>query len=1534
MNTNNRLQFRYHDQVFDTREEAVEYIKSQIRFTEEGLASEDPSYGFSLLAEPTVLLYKKEEDETDPHLILVIGSQTNDGTQYSDNRFCIIDIDKTEQEIADLAEELEKAIKSLTLIALSSDTLNFYADKTDEGTYVSGDVKVAETHMFDDSRKNNNMMITPEGLFIYVNLEYDEEKEEFTFFVSNYDGTLSETTIKLPNNYVVEGYYSKRDESIHLVMKEGGEVVIDCEKLIAEWSVEGDASKTPVVLTREELDYDGTDEHHHIEPWQDVLRADIRIKDEEKILLPDGTYKYVKDENSTNILNRTSDARYLYVDGKASNIIYYKNGEKSTVKAALDELQNVKLSTDNDNIIINKPDGFFASTKLSYISKQNKLVFKASGQEDTVIQLNGFKLFENIYYDPTQEALVITYIDGNDKVQIVTIPIGEMIRDWEWEPQNEGHNVKIVKKRNVAGNDKVSADAKIYNDSDNILVDKNHELFVKGTADNIKYGNTTVKGALDALKDKDEELDDKIDAEITRAIAAEEALDVKIDQEIVDRTADVDEEQARAEEAEQVLDNKIGTGFTDDPHENVTYKFEQLYNKLDSEIERSTEKDTELETALNAEIARSTEKDTEHDEKIEAIETTIGSGFSTDAHETVTYKFEQLQNQVNDVADNLQNEIDRSIAKDNEHDGKIQSIEDEIGDGFGPRNTVRDEIDNLQSEIESISADSASSIKDIINIDESINVDKTDPVRPVISVNLSEEVEHGKENVIKLNADGLYAGVDLSYIEEANKLIFSTTNGSKEIELKSMSSIISIEYNPSKEAIVITYMTNGHEIKTVEIPVGDLIDEWRVEDGHPHAVALEKVRVSGGTAGQDVLKASVVITDDHDDNILVMDDGALYVPGGQIEQNKQDIADLKARMTAAEGDIDNLEDGLASEIARSTSADATLDEKINQEIFDRIADVNAEETRAKAAESALSESLQNEITRATSEEQRIEAKIDSEITRSTAKDQELANAISTETNRATSAETALQTAISNEVTRATNAESTLNTAITNEISRATAKDSALEAKDNEIIAALQQEITNRQEGDAELAEAIRDSKLTFEDTDSIDFNNPYNENNTVKANVKLQDGDNIIKLGSGLYASVNLSYDPARNTIKLVTSNGEQEAIQLNTVGSLIDGIEYDSVNRALVIKYHDAAGNPLSTSFPVNELFNDWIIQNPSEKSALELTKVINTGDTEDVLSGRVLITDDHDGDGKPDQGSDNIIEIRNNGLYVDGSAMSAASATAECVKNELKSVEKAVIGHIIAEECGSGYTYEPNQFGTYINSATSFYNADYILDLNLTRVENYVDEVSAKTDCVDSKANAIYKLLYGENQTMSQCGEDEEYRPYPTACILSAATSFSEADQLLNDQICHILTMWVSGITCTNESTWIEDGLNRKLQVDTRLSHGNLATMADEDLYINNLNGDYIDPTGTEFTDTNALRIICLDESITPAIETKQNGLYLSSDWDCGLYYDEETPADQEAKNNAQAAGYNTNYSTDLASSARNYNYMNNVRQHDPLG
>ena len=1750
------------DGIFNSREDAVNYvIEKQV--------VDRPT----VVGEPMVLRYDSGSATKGPHVILAIGS-LGVGTPTPANRTFFIDIQKTEEEIAELDEKLEAAIKSLTLIPLESETLKLQSEKTDDGTILSGDVKIADYRIV-SGRVNENIIQTEgdKGLYAFVDMDYDPETFVITF---NVNGVTKEFQLPV-DQHVVKGWYDPREESIFLKLADDSQVKVLVTKLIEEWTVLPDGQTindydvsgttvnfTPIVFAKTHVGSKAT-EHEGIYEWQDVLEADIRVAD------------HITD----NILHKDRTGRYLYVKGTADNILY-KDGQ--TVKDALDNV-DCKVSTSTGNLIYKRPDGIFAAAMLDYDAATNKIKYKYSdgnaGEiKEVEFQLNSVKVLEDITYDPINETIVIRYIDAQGEYQKVVIPVKDIIE--EWDVNNEAHNIFLNKYRSEGqGKDILTADVKIHEGDNNILEDKNHELYVNGVSKNIKYdvtGDTTVKNVLDNLS------------------AKTEVLDVKIDQEIADRIADVDR-----------------------------------------------------------------------------IDTTIGSGFSTDAHETVTYKFEQLTDKVNEEAEKLQAEIDRSTAKDTEHDGRLDAIDAEIGDGFGPRNTVRDEIDNLQNEIDELSGETLSRLTDVINEDHSINIETRNdgngkPTVKVIDVNLSEEVEDNKPNIIKLNTDGLYAGVDLIYEfnEEVgtNQLIFKTTNGTKVYDLKTNSVVDKIYYDANREAIIIEYTVNGHRMPDVVIPVGDLINEWRVWDGHEGAVQLEKIRIASGATDKDVLKAEVVITSAHTDNILVNDDGALYVSRGPITDLESRMDSAEERLDQAESDIDALENGLSEEIRRATYAEEALDRKIDAEteraiaredyiieelnreisrstakdtelsnllneeidrsttkdreltdtlnneivratsaetalgtkidveaaraqgeeqrietkldneisrsvtrdeqlslsahtisnnLSDEIAraidaenqlsnSLTAEVTRAEAAETALDTKIDNETTRAQGEEQRIETKLDNEISRSTAKDselqsqinnvesnlsneidraknaesalttnllseieraklaeKELGNALSGETIRATSQETyllhliedeaekrisgdsinsaainteetrareseaRLDTAIASEVTRAQAAESeirdaitaetlraqnadnelyqrisdeivaranghtTLSAAISTEISRATVAEGVMAqnladeitrstTEDERLANLISTETATRQAADDELEEAIRKATLTFDDTTSIDFNIPSQENNIVKANVKLQEGDNIIKVGEGLYATVNLSYDAARNTIKLVTSNGEQEAIQLNTVGSLIDGMEYDATNRALVIKYHDAAGNPLQTSFPVNQLFNDWVVDNPSEKSAVKLVKTTPAEpDDADTLSGFVLITDDRDGDGKPDEGSDNLIEIRNNGLYVCGSAMTDAHAIAECVKNEIKVLEKAVIGHAISEECGSGFTYEPNIMATYINSATSFNSADNILDNSIKNLSSYtenvedkVDIVSASTECakkelktvednilgmplthecgegdsyranegtnyisagtsfnstdiildreikktndnidivnqridivsgdvtcVSGSTNALYKLLYGANTSLPECGEGAEYMPYQ-GCVISSARSFMEADEMLNDQLCQILTMWASGETPTTKSDWVEDGLNRKLQVDAKLSHGSHNGMTDDELTIYDNEGSYIDPTGTEFTDTNALRIVHVLESpdgFPLPVSAPYNGIYLSNVWDCGLYYSETVDAAAIAA--AEAAGYiTTNYRTDENSSASNYNYMNNVRQSD---
>ena len=1019
MNTINRLQLRHHTPIFETREDAIEYIYSQIRFADEGLAFEDKSYGFSLLGEPTVLRYKNvtEADptgENDPHLIFAIGSATNEGTQYNDNRFCIIDIDKTEKEIEDLWEELEKAIKSLSIFTKDTNTLKLYSEKTEDGTVISGDVVVATSHIFDDARKPNIILSTDDGLFTYVNMEYDKDNDLLTFTVN---GETKEWFIN--NNYLVGGWYCKKDESLHLKSKDDSEIVISLEKLIDEWGVEGNSSNTPIVLTREKVKYGDDALHNHVEPWQDVLKADVRLADR----------RY-------NILKKTSDGRYLYVDGLANNITFFKNGEEMSVQEALANATK-GVSNDSTNIIYEKADGYYATAALKYFNKENKLVFTTSnvtgGTTTEEIKLNSVEAFKKIVYDPVTETLIIMYVDGNGDIQECDVPIGEMMQDWEWDIVNDGHNVKLHKQRVIGGNDKVSADAAIYDDPDNILVDKNHELFVKGTADNIRYGRDgNVSDELDKLNANDADINTRLNE--------------------------------------------------------TSGKVDTLRAEFDAEVERATGEEQRIESKLDTEITRSKEKDTEHDNKISTIEQTIGDGFSIDGHETVTYKFNELSAKTNTISAktdtidaNLSLLSARTEAEIVRAKGEEQRIEkkfdDALGDGFDIRNTVRDEFDKektervgedarLQAEIDALSANTEGRLMDVINIDHSINVDKTDPVRPVVSVNLSDEQIENMPNVIKLNNDGLYAGVDLDYYFETgtskNVLVFKTTNGTKTFDLKTNSVVDKIYYDPTREAIIIEYTVDGHRMPDVVVPVHDLINEWRVSEDTNGAIKLYKFRESGAT--QDVLYAESLISS-HEDNILINDNGALYVSGAQIEQNKADIAALGERMDTAEADIDALEDGLAAEIARATGEEQRIEEKLDREI-----------ERSTTEDDNLWETLRAEIARSTDKDNEHDAKIAEEIQRAKNAEHALHDEIVEEATARISGDTALSTKIDNEITRATSEEQRIEAKLNDEITRSTAKDNEHDSKIVELRTDLEAEITRStnkdNEHDAKIVEEI------------------------------------------------------------------------------------------------------------------------------------------------------------------------------------------------------------------------------------------------------------------------------------------------------------------------------------------------------------------------------------------------------------------------------------------------------------------------------
>ena len=545
-----RLQFRHHDAIFDTREEAIAYMLRDIRNSEVGLANTDRSQTFSLYAEPTVLRYKNVDDETNPHIILAVGavSNQNEGAQYNDNRFCFIDIDNTEKEISTLDEKIQQAIESLTLFVSDTNTLRLSIERSDSGNTLSGDVKIPSTALVNDNNVAPNIIkATDNGIFTYVNMTYDKEADKITFTVN---GDTNEWDVN--NDYLTGGTYSVEDESLHLNMLKGKEIVVSLEELINEWDVEGEDANSPIVLTRDKVLYekDTVTGHRHVSKWQDTLKADVRIS---------------KDVNF-NILEKTENNKALYVRGTADNINFFYNGENMKVSDVLKECIKKKLSTDNDNIIYERPDGIFATAKLEYDIKGNALIFTSSNQTGGTtterFELNTIKIIENARYDKDTESLIFTYITAKGEVQQLSIPLSSLIE--EWTVSNDGHSVRLSKERHPSNDkDVLTADVKVSSLDNNILVEKGDGLFVKGTADNVKYSdNSSVKDEISSTKET-------LDSEIKRAQNAEK--------EVSDAISDIR--------------TTIGSGFTTDTHENITCKIEHLSDEVASKVTSVTAKD-------------------------------------------------------------------------------------------------------------------------------------------------------------------------------------------------------------------------------------------------------------------------------------------------------------------------------------------------------------------------------------------------------------------------------------------------------------------------------------------------------------------------------------------------------------------------------------------------------------------------------------------------------------------------------------------------------------------------------------------------------------------------------------------------------------------------------------------------------------------------------------------------------------------------------------------------------------------------------
>ena len=289
-----------------------------------------------------------------------------------------------------------------------------------------------------------------------------------------------------------------------------------------------------------------------------------------------------------------------------------------------------------------------------------------------------------------------------------------------------------------------------------------------------------------------------------------------------------------------------------------------------------------------------------------------------------------------------------------------------------------------------------------------------------------------------------------------------------------------IYYDASREVIVIEYTVNGKKMPNVEVPVRTLINEWTVSDNTDGAVKLKKTVNNSGASdnNKDILSAEVIIDKNHGDNMLINDNGALYVSSGIVKE--------------------------------------------------------------------------------------VASKLDKEIERAAKKDESLEN-------------------------------------------------------------------------------KIDEATLGFSSTTSVNVD--ANDKKNIKLSTKISNSNNnlitIDSVKEGLYVTASVKYDNAKNELQLLDANQNVISHTKLGSGSIIESITYDKNGKNLVITYKNSDGEKFEINVPVEDLFNEWTVDNKSEGSALELKKVVVENES-DLLSGKVLLAT-----GK----TDNMIQIVGNGLYVSSS-------------------------------------------------------------------------------------------------------------------------------------------------------------------------------------------------------------------------------------------------------------------------------------------
>lgn len=927
----------HHEEVFATREEAINYLTGWYK----------PN---SLDAEPVIVKYGNANN---PDVILAFGtSDTAPGSFYAiDMTQTVERIDTVEEEVNGSKEELDyvaevldgvvkatglildenkiedkvsyqpdsrdNVIGTAITIAEAIDLLSKYTQKgfednkftvedtksvkliysvnPDGGMVLKARVKISTDGDSDELNFNNNIIgIKSDGIYAASNLAYDDVRHQLIFTTSGYkNGRFQDDAI-----------VQKVDLGEHT-------------RLVAD-----NEDRTVKLIITENENTNIT-----------KLSADLQIADRENNILKvsdgkayvEGLAKNIKYGETTvaaALTNHKNSIRELTtsVEGAAKSA-HIESGQTDTLETVVSTLSdggakitgNVRLGSANSIVVRN--GGLEADVSVDVDTTTNKLIVRVGNQTIEKI-LPGVELFESADYNDANEELIITFKTGNT----LTIPIHGIIHTWDVN-NSESSPVVLTKTVVTGGVDKLSANIKLRS-TDNLIGVENGKLYVS-----------------------EQGINNKVSAETTRATEAENAIRTSVETlsnnvqtqfaEVSDRITTVqdnlNEESTRAKESE----NTIRT--TAEHADEVALEAKETVNGLNSTV-------NELSTSLST-----------LETNVENLEESLTQSILTEKNRAQTAEetiIKRIAHDISDVNAAIASETARATAAEQANANAIEVLNgNEATDGSvknaikvskdytdeqvaGKANAAdvytKDEIDNKGfltehqdisnlatiasvDAVTEVAADNASAIQELsAEVDDMKFITKeTDTVRMtmvketgaetrILSSDVKLKTLSGENaNIIKSDANGLYATVTFNYDKATNKITFNDGNGNKVFELNNFGILQEAFYDNENKSIVLVVKKDDESTERITIPVADLVNEWSVQNNTNSPIILNKTAGENG----DVLSANVSILD-NGHNLLVNENGSLFVDS----DSNSHLALFGEQATSVQGAINILKD--------------------------------------------------------------------------------------------------------------------------------------------------------------------------------------------------------------------------------------------------------------------------------------------------------------------------------------------------------------------------------------------------------------------------------------------------------------------------------------------------------------------------------------------------------------------------------------------------------------------------------------------------